>query len=105
MWLSFVQAWVFHHFPGMGTKDVWAGYIENQYPREMLFLPLSGLGTMDNYRNYLDALDLTRVVMAPYGVHRQARPFEQVSLYSSEISAREGASSVWVGSDHTKTFG
>ena len=25
------------------------------------FLPLSGLGTVDNYKNYLDALDLTRV--------------------------------------------
>jgi len=46
------------------------------------FLPLSGLGTVDNYRNHLDALDLTRVVMAPYGDHRAARRFEQASLYS-----------------------
>ena len=82
MWLSLVQAWVFQHFQGMGNKDVWAGYIENQDPRAMLFLPLSGLGTVDNYRNHLDALDLTRVVMAPYGDHRAARRFEQVNLYS-----------------------
>jgi hypothetical protein len=46
-----------------------------------IFLPLQGLGTVDNYINYLDALDLTRVVMAPYAVHRQARQFEQVSHY------------------------
>jgi len=33
------------------------------------FLPLSGLGIVDNYRNHLDALDLTRVAMTPYGEH------------------------------------
>jgi len=49
--------------------------------RDAFFLPLSGLGTSDNYKNHLDALDLTRVVMAPYGDHRQARPFDRVSLY------------------------
>ena len=68
--------------PGMGSKDVWAGYRENRDPRAMLFLPLSGLGTVDNYRNHLDALDLTRVVMDPFGDHRATRWFEQVSLYS-----------------------
>ena len=73
---------MFQHFPSMRSKDVWAGYRENQDPRAMLFLPLSGLGTVDNYINHLDALDLTRVVMAPYGDHRAARRFEQVSLYS-----------------------
>ena len=36
----------------------------------------------DNYINHLDALDLTRVVMAPYGEHNEARQFERVSLYS-----------------------
>jgi len=82
MWLSLVQAWVYQHFPGMGSKDVWAGYRENRHPRTMLFIPLSGLGTPDNYRNHLDVLDLTRVVIAPYGDHRQARPFDWVSLYS-----------------------
>jgi hypothetical protein len=80
--LSLVQAWVFHHFLGMGSKDVWEGYLENQYPRAMFFLPLSGLGTSDNYKTHLDTLDLTRVVIAPYGAHRQARLFQQVSLYS-----------------------
>jgi len=73
---------VFHHFPGIGSKDVWEGYVENQYPRAILFLPLSGLGTVNNNRNHLDALDLTRVVMAPYGPHRQTRQFEWVNLYS-----------------------
>jgi len=66
----------------MGSKDVWDRYRENHYPCAMLFLPLSGLGTVDNYRNHLDALDLTRVVMTPYGEHRQACQFERVSLYS-----------------------
>jgi hypothetical protein len=55
---------------------------ESVSPCDDFFLPLQGLGTIDNYRNYLDALDLTRVVMAPYAVHRQARQFEWVSLYS-----------------------
>jgi len=66
----------------MGSKDVLEGYRENHYPRAMHFLPPSGLGTVDNYRNHLDALDLTRVVMARYGEHRQAHQFERVSLYS-----------------------
>jgi len=57
-------------------------YRESVSTHDAFFLPLSGLGTVDNYRNYLDALDLTRVVMAPYEVHRQARQFERGSLYS-----------------------
>jgi len=48
----------------------------------MLFVPLSGLGTTSNYRNLLDRLDLSGVVKAPYGEHREARSFERVSLYS-----------------------
>ena len=82
MRLSFVQAWVYQHFPGMGSKDALARYRENQYQRAMLFIPLSSLGTPDNCRNHLDVMNLTRVVMAPYGDHRQARPFDRVSLYS-----------------------
>ena len=66
----------------MGSKDAWAGYRENRYPRAMLFVPLSGLGTPDNHRNCLDRLDLSVVVMAPYGDHCAAHPFERVSLYS-----------------------
>ena len=69
----------------MGSKDVGDKYRENHYPRAMLFLPLSGLGIVDNYINHQDALDLTKVVMAPYGEHRQARQFEGVSLYSGEL--------------------
>ena len=112
MWLSFVQAWVYLHFQGMGSKDVWAGYRERRDPRTMLFVPLSGLGTTDNYKNLLDRLDLSGVVTAPYGEHREARPFERVSLYfwmaeirrpHGEISAGEGASSVWEGSDNPDT--
>ena len=80
---------MYQHFPGMGSKDVWAGYRENQYPRAMLFIPLSGLGTLDNYINHLDALDLTRVVMAPYGDHRQTRLFDRVSLYSGWLRYRD----------------
>ena len=48
----------------------------------MLFVPVSGLGTPNNYINHLDRLDLSGVVMAQYGDHHQARPFERVSLYS-----------------------
>jgi len=48
----------------------------------MLFVPLAGLGTPDNYINHLNRLDLSYVVMAPYGDHREERPFERVSLYS-----------------------
>ncbi|XP_024628922.1 protein MAIN-LIKE 1-like [Medicago truncatula] len=81
-YLTLLHVWVFHHFPSMGSNDVWEKYVENEYPRAMLFLALSGLGIVDHYRNYLDALDLTRVVMAPYGEHRQARQFERVNLYS-----------------------
>jgi len=44
------------------SKDVWSRYQEEQHPRAMLFIPLHGLGTTDNY--------LTSVVMAPYGPHR-----------------------------------
>ncbi|XP_024634854.1 protein MAIN-LIKE 1-like [Medicago truncatula] len=86
---SWGAAWVFHHFPGMRSKYVWERYVENIDPRAMLFLPLSGLGIVDNYINYLDALDLTRVVIAPYGEHRQARQFERVSLYSGWLRCEE----------------
>jgi len=82
MWLSLLQAWVYHHFQGMGSKDVWARYREHRDPRVMLFVPLAGLGTPDNYINHLDRLNLRGVVMAPYRDHREARPFERASLYS-----------------------
>ncbi|XP_024630198.1 protein MAIN-LIKE 1-like [Medicago truncatula] len=60
-YLTSLQAWVFHHFPS----------------------------TVDNYRNYLDALDLTRVVMTQYGVHRHTRQFERVGLYSGWLRCGE----------------
>jgi len=37
----------------------------------LLFVPQYDLGTPDQYINHLDALDLSGVVMAPYGEHRQ----------------------------------
>jgi hypothetical protein len=73
---------VFQHFQGMGSKDVWAEYREERDPRAILFIPLSGLSTTDNYRNLLDRLDLSGIVMAPYGEHRQARPFDRVNLFT-----------------------
>jgi len=82
MWLSLLQAWVYQHFRGMGSKDVWAGYRENRDPSTMFFVPRSGLGTPDQYRNHLDGLDLSAVVMHPYKDHYQACPFEQINLYS-----------------------
>ena len=66
----------------MGSKYACAGYREDLYPLAMIFVPLSGLGTPDNYRNHLDRLDLSVVVMAQYGDHRATRPFKRVSLYS-----------------------
>jgi len=66
----------------MGSKDVWAGYWEERDPRAMVFIPLSGLGTTDNYIILLDKLDLSGVVMASYGEHCQVRPFERVSLFT-----------------------
>jgi len=48
----------------------------------MLFVPLFGLGTTDNYINLLDRLDLSGVVMTPYGERRQTRPFDWVSLFT-----------------------
>jgi len=40
MVLSLLQAWVYQHFRGLGSKDVWARYREDQDPRAMLFVPL-----------------------------------------------------------------
>ena len=40
------------------------------------------MGTPDNYINHLDRLDLSGVVVGPYGDHCQARPFDRVSLFS-----------------------
>jgi len=82
MWLSLLQAWVYQHFQGMGSKDIWTSYREDRDPHAMLFVPQAGLGTPDSYINHLDRLDLSVIVMAPYGEHRQACPFERVSLYS-----------------------
>jgi len=81
MWLSLVQGC-------FSTSQVWEARMYGQDIERIwiharcFFLPLSGLGTMDNYINHLDALDLTRVVMAPYGDHCATRRFEQVSVYS-----------------------
>jgi len=47
--------------------------------------PRVGFSTPDEYRGHLDALDLSGIIMAPYGGHRQACPFEWVSLYSGWI--------------------
>jgi len=70
---------VYQHLQGMGSKDASARYRD---PRAMLFLPLSDLCTTDNYKNLLDRLDLSGVVMASYGEHREACPFERVSLFT-----------------------
>ena len=73
---------MYQHFRGMDKKDVCGGYQECQHPRAMLFIPRVGLSALDKYRGHLDQLDLAGVTMAPYGEHRQAYPFERVSLYS-----------------------
>jgi hypothetical protein len=80
MWLSLLQAWVHQHFRGIGSKDACGGYRDDQHPRAMLFAPWVGLSTLDSYRGHLDALNLSGVVMTPYGEHRQTCPFERVSL-------------------------
>jgi len=52
MWLSLLQAWVFQHFQGMGSKDVWASYRGHRDPRTMLFVPLSGLAQQTTTETY-----------------------------------------------------
>jgi len=81
MWLSLLQARVYHHLQDIGSKDVWASYWVWD-PRAILFVPRAGLGTSGNYIDHLDRLDLSGVVTAPYEEHREACPFERVSLYS-----------------------
>jgi hypothetical protein len=78
MWLSLLQTWVYQHFRGIGNMDAWGGYRERQHPRAMLFVPLVGLSAQDEYRGHLD---LAGIIMALYGEHRHACPFERVSLY------------------------
>jgi hypothetical protein len=90
---------VFQHFQGMGSKDVWAGYVEERDPRAMLFIPLSGLGTTDSYRNLLDRLDLSGIVMSPYGdrtvrympewVLRQFGRVQTISRHPVEVAPPE----------------
>jgi len=81
MWLSLLQAWIYQHFRGICSKDVRAGYRED-YPRAMVFEPRMVFFTPDEYRTHMDALDQSTYVMASYAKHREACPFEQVSLYS-----------------------
>jgi len=40
---TLLQAQVFQHFRGMGSRDAWCGYEDHQHPRAMLFLSLRGL--------------------------------------------------------------
>jgi len=82
MWLSLLQAWIYQHFRGIGSKDAWDGYQDDMHPRAMLFAPQISLPTLDSQRGHLNVLDLTSVVMALYGEHSQACPFERVSHYS-----------------------
>jgi hypothetical protein len=46
------------------------------------FIPRAGLGTPDEYKNHLDGLDLSGIMMHPYRDHHQVCPFERVSLYT-----------------------
>jgi hypothetical protein len=80
MWLSLLQAWIYQHFRGIGSKDARGGY-RGEYPRPMLFAPRMGLSTPDEYRKHMDMLDLSAVVMTPYVEHRVSCPFDRVSLY------------------------
>jgi hypothetical protein len=52
---------VYQHFRGIGSKDVWGGYRDDQHPCAMLFAPRVCLSTPDSYRGHLDALDLSGV--------------------------------------------
>jgi len=79
IWLSLLQAWVFQHFRCTGNKDVWRGYWERQHPRAIMYLPLRGMSTPNEYREHLD---LSSVTMASYVEYCHACLFEPVSLYS-----------------------
>ena len=48
----------------------------------MVFAPRMGFSTPDEYRTHMDALDLSAFVMASNAEHREACPFERVTLYS-----------------------
>jgi len=82
MWLSLLQAWIYQHFRGIGSNNVWGGYRDDMHARVMFFAPRIGLFTPDSYRGHVDVLDLSGVVMAPHEEHHEACPFKRVSLYS-----------------------
>jgi hypothetical protein len=71
----------------MGNKDLWGGYRKRQHPRAMMYLPLRGMSTPDEYIEHLDQLDLVIVIMAPYVEHRHSCSFEHV-----RDSSRRGCS-------------
>jgi len=50
MWLSLLQAWVFQQFRGIDARDEWGGYRDYQHPCAMMYLPLKGMSTPDEYR-------------------------------------------------------
>lgn len=48
----------------------------------MMYLPLRGMSTPDEYRQHMDQLDLMGVIMALYDEHSHACLFERVNIYS-----------------------
>jgi len=59
---TLLQASIFQHFRGMGSRDAWCGYENHQHPCAMMFLPLRGLAASDPYREHLIQLDLEGVI-------------------------------------------
>lgn len=55
--------------------------IPMQHPRALMYLLSRGLALPDKYKEHMDQLDLTGVIMSPYVEHCQTCLFERVNLY------------------------
>lgn len=78
------QGWVFEHFPAMGCRSLDTDYIE-EAPRASRWRAGRGPGQVVGYRTALDDLTLEDVCWTPYTAHREARPFQLISLFSGYI--------------------
>jgi hypothetical protein len=45
----------------MGARDAWGGYRDHQHPHTLMYLPLRGMSSPNEYRQHLDQLDLVGV--------------------------------------------
>ena len=77
-----MQAWIFHRFQALGSKEHWEGYMEDLHPQTRLYVPSKGDRFAAKTRAYLDHIDLGMVEMHPYLDHRQTVVLDPICLYS-----------------------